>query len=270
MYSGTTFRRDSGRIIGTHQKIDRIARKRLEKILGKDTGITFPRISEILYFEGKNGPDGIKLKSPSKDEYDHTLNPDDPTSHMFEIINDHMQNLANALSFDDRIRASFEAAWLAHAVVDGMTPAHHYSADDVQYEEQINRNAKINNLENRLLVEELTKRKGIVKKIDSWTSNSIVAHIVFELGVASVITTKKFKASGPSDRDIRRLKKEGFEAIFKESLKTIHNEKMYDLFCEKGWTRKLGSLTRQILLPEIIKTVTLAWYQAAILAERKQ
>ena len=62
MYSGTTFRVKSGRIMGTHQKIDRVAHRHLQAFL--PTGHNFPTTRQILHFEGKNGPDGIKKKSP--------------------------------------------------------------------------------------------------------------------------------------------------------------------------------------------------------------
>ena len=49
--------------MGTHQKIDRVARKHLAEVVENDD--SFPSIKDILLFEGKNGPDGIKKKSPS-------------------------------------------------------------------------------------------------------------------------------------------------------------------------------------------------------------
>jgi len=125
MYAGTTFRRDSGRIVGVHQKIDRASRRLLKKLIGKDAA--FPSISQILHFEGINGPDGIKRKSPSKDEPWHYIDPTkDDDRALIGLINDHMANLVVALRTKNDERAAFEAAWLAHAIVDGLTPAHHY------------------------------------------------------------------------------------------------------------------------------------------------
>jgi len=42
---------------------------------------------------------------------------------------------------------------------------------------------------------------------------------------------------------------------------------MFDEFEENGWTHNLALKTRRILVPEIIKAVTLAWYQAAIVSK---
>jgi len=46
----------------------------------------------------------------------------------------------------------------------------------------------------------------------------------------------------------------------------IHAMNMYDEFIKKGWTRRLASKTKKMLVPEIIKIVTLAWYQAVVMA----
>ena len=48
----------SGRITGTHQKLDRVARATLREIVPR--GTFFPTAQEILHFEGNRGPDGLK------------------------------------------------------------------------------------------------------------------------------------------------------------------------------------------------------------------
>lgn len=53
---------------------------------------------EILHFEGNNGPDGIKRKSPSQDEPWHFIDPtraDD--RELIDMILDHHHNLVDAL-----------------------------------------------------------------------------------------------------------------------------------------------------------------------------
>src|SRR5687767_13951007 len=128
MYAGTTLRNKSGRLIGAHQKIDRVARRALGTL---DSDNNFPEIKQILDFEGKNGPDGIKRKSPAQDEPWHFYNPEDPADDLLpQMIERHSKNLTAALRKNSAERASFEAAWLAHAIVDGLTPAHHYPFED--------------------------------------------------------------------------------------------------------------------------------------------
>ncbi len=45
---------------------------------------------------------------------------------LIELIKEHYKNLVKELQANNSERISFEAAWLAHAIVDGLTPAHHY------------------------------------------------------------------------------------------------------------------------------------------------
>ena len=86
----------------------------------------FPSIDEILNFEGIRGPDGLKRKSPGVDEPEHFIIPDKDDGVLIGYIRNHHWNLVRALRRKDRERAAFEAAWLAHAITDGLTPAHHY------------------------------------------------------------------------------------------------------------------------------------------------
>lgn len=263
MYAGTTFRRDSGRIVGVHQKIDRVARRHLKKVI--PDGIVFPTIAQILHFEGINGPDGIKRKSPSKDEPWHYVDPTKPDDRgIIILMNDHMANLTVSLRSGDTERASFEAAWLAHAIVDGLTPAHHYPLND-----------KIEELWGKPHTERLTKRdKTIIKGINRrdtmsknweyWGVGGVFsAHLAFELGIASTIATLRFNDAFPSQLDMRRLEKNGFESLLIASMHKIYNLHLYDEFGNKGWTRRLANQTRKVLIPEIIKIVCLAWYNAA-------
>jgi hypothetical protein len=268
MYAGTTFRRDSGRIIGVHQKIDRVARRKLKKLIPHDT--FFPTISQILHFEGINGPDGIKRKSPSKDEPWHYIDPTKPDdTGLIVIINNHMANLTKALRDKNEERAAFEAAWLAHAIVDGLTPAHHYPLSD-----------KIEELWGRPHTERLSKReKTIIKGINRrdtlsknwqyWGIGGVFsAHLAFELGVASTIATVRFSDVYLTKQDIDQLKKDGFEARFVRSMHYIYELGMYDEFGANGWTRRLATQTQKRLIPEIIKVVSLAWYNAIMNADK--
>ena len=266
MYAGITLRRGSGRIIGVHQRIDRAARRHLNKHIPKS--IDFPKITNILYFEGKNGPDAIKRKSPSQDEPWHFIDPTEPNDRaLLQMINDHIINLAKALRDSNDVRAAFESAWLAHAVVDGLTPPHHYPLDK-----------KIEELWGKPHYERMTtKDKNIIKGINRldtisknwkyWRVGGIfMGHIMFEMGVISAIDISKFKKSGPKNNDINRLNNEGFETLFVESLNKIHNMKMYDEFSKNGWTMNLAIKTKKVLIPEIIKVVTLAWCQSVFMA----
>ena len=265
MYSGTTFRQGSGRIVGVHQKIDRVARRHLNEHIPKS--LKFPIISDILYFEGKNGPDAIKHMGSPQEPW-HFIDPSNPKDRaLLVMINDHIHNLAKALADKDSVRASFESAWLAHAIVDGLTPAHHYPLGD-KIEQLWGKPRKDRmTIKEKNIIRGVNRRDTLSKNWQYWGAGGVImAHLLFECGIASAITTKKFTKSGPTKHDIARLKSDGFEVLFMESLNKIYDMKMYSEFGRKGWTRHLASETRKILVPEIIRVVTLAWYQSLTMA----
>lgn len=269
MYAGTTIRHGSGKIAGVHQKIDRAARRSIKKYIGSD--IFFPSITSILYFEGDNGPDGIKRKSPSVDEpwyYIDPLNNDD--CRLINVINDHIINLSVALRADNNARAAFEAAWLAHAVVDGLTPAHHYPIEGKIEELWGKPHYERNSVKDKGIIHGDSSLDTLAKNWEYWGFNGVfTTHIKYEFGVATAITPLKFKNCGPSEYDISNLKKNGFESIFLDAVRNIDSYKMYDELANKGWTVHLANQTKNVLLPEMIKIVALAWYQAIIMSSDK-
>ena len=220
-----------------------------------------------MYFEGTNGPDSLKHMG-TPDEPWHFIDPTKSDDYsLVETINDHIFNLSEALRVDNGVRASFEAAWLAHAIVDGLTPAHHYPLGDKIAELWGKPRSERSSIKEKNIIRGSNRRDTLSKNWEYWGAGGIfTAHIMFELGVASVITTERFGKCGPTDDDIKKLENDGFEAVFMNSVRKVYDLKMYDEFCKKGWTRHLGTVTRKILVPEIIQAVTLAWYQATIMA----
>src|SRR5438270_1457125 len=112
--------------VHAHRKLDRAARRHLQQLLEEDN--FFPNIRQILRFEAGHGPDSVKLKRKTESEQPwHFVDPfDDQDTQLHEQIERHYSQLVSELKRRDRVRAAFEAAWLAHALVDGLTPAHHY------------------------------------------------------------------------------------------------------------------------------------------------
>ncbi len=266
MYAGTTFRRGSGRIVGVHQKIDRIARRHLKRYINTSV---FPTIDQILHFEGNNGPDGIKRKSPSKDEPWHYIDPTNPADRgLVDIINDHMFNLVKALRTSNRERASFEAAWLAHAVVDGLTPAHHYPLNDKIEELWGKPHHERLTVKDKNFIKGINRRDTVSKNWQYWGAGGVfTAHLSFELGIASMVAPLGFADAWPSKQDIEDLEAYGFEAVFLRALHRIDELKLYDAFGQSGWTRPLATQAKKQLLPEIINTVCLAWYYAVFMSQ---
>lgn len=268
MYSGTTFRTKSGRVIGVHQKIDKIAHRYITVKLPKNT---FPHISDILHFEGLNGPDGIKRKSPAKDEPWHYIDPSDPEDRdIVVMIEDHIYNLAEALKVDNYERASFESAWLAHAIVDGLTPAHHYPLEEKLEELRGGEGLETRtSAKDKLLLPGENRRHQLRNNWEYWGAKGVMTtHLGFELGVAMAVAPLRFDDIVISDDDYARMIHESYIPYFLEVLTQIATWGMYDEYARLGWNRHLASETRDKLLPGIVRAVVLAWYKAAVLAKR--
>lgn len=268
MYSGTTFRRSSGQVIGVHQKIDRVSRRYLKKILPPE--VTFPGIAEILHFEGNNGPDGIKRKSPSKDEPWHFINPNNPKDRqLIGLIHDHAHNLSYALRDDNTERAAFEAAWLAHAIVDGLTPAHHYPLNEKIEELWGKPHTERSTKRDKTIIKGANRRDTMAKNWEYWGVGGVFsAHLAFELGVASTIAGRRFNEVDITAADLEHVEKDGFDIVFLEAMHRVEGLGMYTTFGERGWTRQLARQTQKTLIPEIIKTVCLGWYYSSIMSRK--
>lgn len=254
--------------MGVHQKIDRIAHRHVTKRV--PALIPFPSAHDILHFEGLNGPDGIKRKSPAKDEPWHYIDPTDSKDReIVDMIHDHIHNMATALKSGNRERAAFEAAWMAHAIVDGLTPAHHYPLEEKLEELRGEGLETRRTTKDKLLLPGKTRRIQVRNNWEFWGAKGVMTtHLGFELGVATTVATQRFDASAPSDDEYAHVEHDGFETVFYEALHEIAELDMYKEFSRQGWTRRLARETRDILAPRIIKTVTLAWYEAVLKAEK--
>lgn len=265
MYSGTTLTKYSGRVLGAHQKVDRVARKHLGILLPNTT--SFPTTKQILHFEGKNGPDGIKRKSPAKDEPWHYFNPfDEGDTGLLELITAHYNQLVMELKAGNTERAAFESAWLAHALVDGMTPAHHFP-----YEEEVDKLRKGAGNETRTTIKEKlvmhgdTKTELIMNNWRMWgTKGLMTTHGSFEWGFSALIAPMGFIDAMPTNADIGKIRKLGISDYFVQVAREIAVLNLFDDFYESGWNLRLAYRVRYKLAPTLVKTITLAWYSAAI------
>lgn len=254
--------------MGVHQKIDRVARRHLARHIKLPA--SFPGIREILHFEGLNGPDGIKRKSPGKDEPWHYIDALEPHgAPLMTIIHDHIYNLSEALKADNRERAAFEAAWLAHAITDGLTPAHHYPLEEKLTELRggeglETRNSKLK----KLVIPGKTKRQMLKNNWEFWGAKGVMTtHLHFELGIMTAISAMKFDTLSFTEELRDELRQEGFDNIFKASVKRIADMGMYEEFIQKGWTRHIANETKNVLVPEIIRMVMLGWMAAIVSTE---
>ena len=262
MYAGTTLRRHSGKIVGVHQKIDRIARDKITKYL--PDSVDFPDAKEILHFEGKNGPDGIKRKSPAVDEPWHFYDPfDEDDTQLLVLIERHYNELVKQLKKGTPEKAAFDTAWLAHAIVDGLTPAHHFPYEEKLEELRGGGMHERDSIKNKLIIPGDTKRELIKNNWAMWGAGGLMSmHAMFEGGVAIIMAPLSMKIAIPTDTDIETLIDIGFEEYFKRAAREIALLDMYERFHDKGWSPKLVRDVRNELGPIMIKCVCLAWYSA--------
>jgi hypothetical protein len=264
MYAGTTLKqlRFFDAWFGAHQKIDRTARGHLEQLLPKSG---FPTKRQIIQFEGIDGPDGIKRKTPAQDEPWHFYDPTDVTdTQLVGLIEAHYTNLVDALRANNQARSAFEAAWLAHAVVDGLTPAHHYP-----YEEELMRLRGGAGIETRttpkdkLLIPGDTIPQRVSNNWQMWGDKGLLAtHLTFEWGVAVMIMPLRLTQAVPTKDDTALVMREGISKLFVARAQYINNLHIYEQYYKSGWTPKLAKTARRELVPTIINTVTLVWYAA--------
>ncbi len=269
MYSGTELHNKSGAVIGGHQKIDRVARNNLTK-LGVNTK-QFPSSKQILYFEGRNGPDGIKVKSPAQNEPWHYIDPfDSSDTALIKIISEHYANLVQSLARKDNVSAAFQAAWLAHGVVDGLTPAHHFPYE-AQLEEMMEHGIdQRTSIKKKLILPGKTKREIIKNNWRMWGIGGLMSmHGLFELGVAMIIAPLRFPDSLPQADDFALIAELGVEEYFLRHARQIAVLDSYERFHKSGWTNKLIRDVKNELAPAIIRCLTTIWYQALIDAEVK-
>lgn len=264
MYATTTLAKNSrltGKLVGTHQQIDQAARKILAKHLPR--GYYFPSSKEILHFEGTRGPDGLKRKSPDVDDPSHMFD-EQNGKQLFEQIMDHYYNLVQALKSHNDVRAAFEAAWLGHKLTDGLTPAHHFPLSEAK--EELMSNKEFVKIFGEPIKGIMHGRNAAETARNNWlywgAGGYMSKHVAYEYGVAIIAAAMPMRAMLPE------VGKGEFQyvdpkQVFYESLSRIQAPNMYNRFRKEGWTTELALETRNVLLPEIVRALSLVWYAAA-------
>ncbi|MBC7546413.1 hypothetical protein H7171_01560 [Candidatus Saccharibacteria bacterium] len=262
MYSGSTLTAVSGRLLGAHQKIDKAARRHLDRLA---PACRFPSSSAILHFEGDNGPDAIKRKSPARDEPWHYIQPFDAKDvQLLGLIASHYKKLVGALVADDQVRAAFEASWLAHALVDGLTPAHHYPYEEKLVELRSGKGIETRTtIREKLLMPGETTTKQLHNNWKMWGPKGLfTTHAAFEWGVATLIVPLSFKSCLPSASDIDAFQKQSIETWYRHVAQDVARMNIYDEFYRSGWTVRLARQVRRKLAPMLVSTVATVWYAA--------
>lgn len=261
MYAGFITSKYTADWLGAHQKFNKVAYRLTLPYVDYDA---FPQLEKIQHFEGYNGPDGIKVKSPHRhEEPSHFYDPESGQGELLEHISNHYNSLAEALSLGDMSRAAFEAAWLSHSIVDGLTPAHHYPYEDelmVMYEAA---RQEFRKRRHKVWLQGDSRRQMLRHNWQMWGHKGLLStHILFETGVAAAIVTSGFKENINPAKLIKARREQPLE-FFKQQATAIHKLRLYDEFYRSSWTVGLARKVRYQLAPEIIQTVAIMWVLAA-------
>ncbi len=226
MYSGSTISPISGHLLGGHQKIDRVARRNIERL---HPGCAFPSIARIMHFEGDNGPDAMKRKSPAHDEPWHFIQPfDENDTQLLVAIRKHYEALIVALKAADMVRAAFEAAWLAHAMVDGLTPAHHYPYEEKLVELRGEHMETRSSVKQKVLLPGDTLRLQAANNWKFWGPKGLfTTHAAFEWGVSTLIAPLRLHRSVPTNEDVAHLQAVGIEEWFRSVAQRVARMERY-------------------------------------------
>ena len=254
-------------VFHAHQTLNKIAYAKMRRELSG--GAWFPPLANILHFEGQRGPDSTKFKNAATVKQPwHFINPlNQSDTQLAQTVGRHYKNLVTALRAKDDVKASFEAAWLAHAVVDGLTPAHHYPYETALTE--IRGDADYNN------------RTSTLKRITAPGENMygtlvqslrlvgpkglLTTHTTFEAGAYILLKIRRSRRrlSKKSLRQAETLKKLGAQQFFLEEARRVAAWNLYDEFLRLGWTPRLARKVSHRLLPTMSSDVALIWLAAA-------
>jgi hypothetical protein len=241
---------------GDHQRFNRLAYKQLRKILPDDF---FPDIKSILHYEGKRGPDGTKFGDEScvPDDF---INPADALeSSMMDRVMEHYQLLVDALKSHDKDQSSYQAAWLAHTLVDGLTPAHH-----IPYNEMLTELAEHH--KNRSSIGRMYIKGDSTRDTISRTNKlmgpkgMLMKHTLFEFGAA--LSMQFFQA-----RNVQILRGAGSRVslpqFYAKAVGRVAKLNMYSRFEQTGFSLPLVVDSRRTLGPTMVEVVSTFWYHAS-------
>ena len=195
----------------------------------------------------------------------HFIIPEDDDGQLLEYISNHHYNLVQALRAGNQTRAAFEAAWLAHAITDGLTPAHHVPLSD--YKEQLMTNKEFVKVFGAPIKGIMHGKNFLQTARHNWlywgAGGGMSRHIAFEYGLAVMATALPLKRLSPKNFKVSMAEPVDLRREFYRSLDQIVKLDMYSRFKREGWTAALAIDAQEVLFPTVVRTVTLAWLSAA-------
>lgn len=266
MYSGFISARRAIPALGVHQRLNAAAYTAITPFL--TTGC-FPKLGQIQHFEGYNGPDGLKVKSPGKHEPSHLYNPVTDVGPIPNYIQEHYSRLVVCLRQKDMVRAAFEASWMAHYICDGLTPAHQFPLDEALAAQGA---TDIDSTESFMRQKFGAKGETRVDTLQRgwkiWGGKGILTtHFNFEMGVATALLTRPVKLK-LDEVKLVAARQQGPVNFFKTEAQAVADLKLYERFSDSGWTTRMAREVRHTLAPQIAQTVGIIWLLAYLEADQ--
>ncbi len=271
MYAGFITPKRVVKKAGIHQRLDMAAYKMIAHYLPDEA---FPSLKAILSFEGYNGPDGLKSKlglhpkgsrPEDKDSHEpsHLYDPVTDTGEVPMHIDNHYRGLVDCLVAGDMVRASFEAAWLAHYIGDGLTPAHHFPLEDKIAE-------AASKVSRDLTDGRFVKFSGQIKKNwDIWGAKGHMStHQNFELGIAFALLIFPIRPQF-TDIELGRARSLGPIEYFKAEAREVAGLNLYERFYKEGWNSDIANIIKKVLAPQAARTIGIIWLLALLEAGQR-
>jgi hypothetical protein len=267
VYSGFISARRTVSAIGIHQRFDMAAFRMVEPYLVIGS---FPTLKQVLHFEGINGPDGLKVKSPGKNEPSHLYNPLTDIGPIPEHIKGHYDKMVGALQENDDVRAAFEAAWMAHYICDGLTPAHHFPLEERLAEYAARTKNTVSSMFKHRVKDEGDSALNVLRKQWAlWGSKGLLStHFNFEMGVALALVGTRIKGELDSAK-LATATQIGPIDFFKQEAREIAELDLYGKFYDKGWNSEMARLIKNRLAPQTAQTIGIMWLLAYLEAEKQ-
>jgi hypothetical protein len=248
-------------VLHAHQKIDRVAYRQLSELTQSPLPFS---VKQILHFEGRRGPDATRLKKGGGEAPWHFYTPDCDNASFLNVLRQHHARLTKELTEGNVERAAFEAAWLAHALVDGLTPAHHFPYEHELLALRREEKATRETVGSHFIVKGKNSRETVKRSFQLIGPKGLLTtHTTFEAGAAMILLPLKLAHNMPSKEDTV-LARSSIVDCFEKYVREVGGLHMYERFYKRGWTQSLARDVRVELAPCMIRIVTLAWYSALL------
>jgi hypothetical protein len=266
LYAGFVTHKRVVNFVGIHQRFDVAAYHMIERYL---PAAAFPRIKDIIHFEGYNGPDGLNVKAngglkhlkprqQGDEKPSHFYDPVSESGEIPHLIESHYRALVAALKRGDMIRAAFESSWMAHYIGDGLTPAHHWPWEDKIAEAASQAREAVRSGDAGKVTALLKKNWAI------WGAKGhMTTHMNFEFGIAFALLVFPIRPEF-SDLELARARAAGPVAYFKSEAREVAGLDLYGRFYKEGWNADIATIIKNQLAPQASRTIGTIWLLALL------